>query len=68
MSQDLQAFIRLAKCGNTDGCSAAEFGASVLAEDVIEHVFDFDDQVLRGLVTFIGIAKVTPARAMELLD
>ena len=68
MSEDLKAFIRLAKAGVQPQCSAAEYGASVLAEDAIEHVFDFDEQVLRGLVTFIGVAKVTPVRAAEMLD
>ena len=68
MSEDLKAFIRLAKAGDRPGCSAAEYGASVLADDALEHVFDFDEQVLRGLVTFIGVAKVTPVRAAEMLD
>lgn len=68
MSSDLEAFLKLAKVGAQPTCSAAEYGAAVLAEDVVEHVFDFDEQVLRGLVTFIGVAKVTPVRARELLD
>lgn len=68
MSSDLEEFLKLAKAGDQPGCSAAEYGASVLAVDAIEHVFDFDEQVLRGLVTFIGVAKVTPVRAAEMLD
>ena len=69
ISEDLKEFLRLAKRGGANAtCSPAEYGARVLANDVLEHVFDFDDRVLRGLATFIGVAKVMPAKAAKLLD
>ena len=68
MTEDLDAFIALAKGAEQPHCSSAEYGAGVLADDVLEHVFELDERALRGFVTFVGVAKVMPLRAREMLE
>ena len=68
MSTDLEKFIGAAKRGSEPRCSSLEHAAQVAADAVLETIFEFDDSYVRGLVTFIGVAKVNVERARELLD
>ena len=68
MSTDLEKFVGAAKRGESPRCSSVEHAAQVAADAVLETIFEFDDSFVRGLVTFIGVAKVNVERARELLD
>lgn len=62
---ELQHFLSLVKLEYTDEHSTAAY---TLAGVVLENVSCLDEKALRGLVTFIGIAKVDFSRARELLE
>ena len=68
MSTDLEKFVGAAKRGTEPRCSIVDHAAHVAADAVLETIFEFDDSMVRGLVTFIGVAKVNVERARELLD
>lgn len=69
-SPDLKHFLRLA----TDSGPLAEaalsehVAASELGYAVLDNIEFLDESALRGLCHFIGIAKVTPVKARELLE
>ena len=68
MSTDLEKFVGAAKRGKEPRCSSVDHAAHVAADAILETIFEFDDSFVRGLVTFIGVAKVNVERARELLD
>ena len=68
MSTDLEKFVSAAKRGSEPRCSSVDRAASEMTDAVVESIYEFDDSMVRGLVTFIGVAKVNVERARELLD
>ena len=64
-SPDLKHFLDLVNGGVVFACNEA--AANTLALTVLDHVGYLDDSALRGLCTFIGITKVEPRTAYDLV-
>lgn len=65
LSKELRHFLQLttSEYGTSEAVAALE-----LADCVINNVPCLDETALRGLCEFIGISKVAPQQAIELLD
>lgn len=67
-SPDLTRFVNLAKAGLSAADDSMEWSAYLLAKTIRQEAQMLDDSALRGLCHFIGIAKVSPDRARQLLE
>lgn len=65
---DLTRFVKLAKAGLSAADDSMEWSVYLLAKTVSQEAPNLDDSTLRGLCHFIGIAKVSPDRARQLLE
>ena len=67
-SPDLKHFLQLANAGADDNSTNIEAAADELAYCVLHNVPGFDESALRGLCAFIGLAKLAPSTARDLLE